>query len=63
MDIRHRTPINITIDRALIREIDEWVAARPFRTSRSAFFETAARELLAKARVVAEVEREREERS
>lgn len=46
MDMRNRIPINATLDPDLVKELDEWIAGQPIRTSRAAVIEAAIRAYL-----------------
>lgn len=56
---RTRTPTNITIDPDVLAAVDQWVANAEPRTTRSAFFEMAAKHFLAAEEKVAKERREK----
>jgi len=43
---RIRKPINVPFDPELLADLDAWLEARPYKTTRAAFIEVAVRELL-----------------
>ena len=47
LDMRERKPINLTLDPAVIAELDEWVSRQEPRTTRSGAVELAIKRLLA----------------
>lgn len=46
-DMRIRRPTNITLDPAIMAELDEWIALQPIKVNRSAVIETAIKQFLA----------------
>lgn len=56
---RTRTPTNITIDPDVLAAVDRWVANAEPRTTRSAFFEMAAKHFLAAEEKVVKERREK----
>ena len=47
LDMRDRKPINLTLDPAVVAELDEWVAKQELKTTRSAVIELAVKRFLA----------------
>ena len=43
---RDRKPINVTLDPKLVERLDEWLARRPYKTTRASFIEVAIQKLL-----------------